>query len=295
MRMRRLLVVLSVLALCLPALALADGSPHGRTLIGTLTANPSGSVTVTSSHAALTCSVPDRAIGSVAKLKLGGRFRLACRLDGTHLVLVSLTRVESPGENGSSGSGSGDTSTHGDGSTSDTTHPPTTPPPPTNSGAKDAHGTITALGGGSITVARDGGSSLTCTITDGQLNSLQQAFQVGSDIAIVCNGDGALISAAPLTDTSSGGDHGGGTTTSPTPPPPPPPPGSRTALGVVSFLSSTGVAVTPDGGGTTLTCAITPAPDSTAAAAKLKLGGRFGIVCRLDGTHYVLSGSTPLP
>jgi hypothetical protein len=227
MGMRRLLVVLAILALCVPALALADGSPHGRTLVGTLTANPSGSVTVASSTATLTCSVPARAILSVAKLKLGGRFRIACREDGGKLVLVALARVGS--------GGGGDSSGHGDGSSTGTTQSPTTPPPPPTGG--DHNGT-----------------------------------------------------------TTTGGDHDGGTTTGPTPPPPPPPTASsHTALGVVSFLSSTGVAVTPDGGGTPLTCAITPAPDSTAAAAKLKLGGRFGIVCRLDGTHYVLSGSTPLP
>lgn len=288
-------MVLSILALCLPALALADGSPHGRTIVGTLTANPSGSVTVTSSTATLTCSVPDRAIGSVAKLKLGGHFKIACRADGTHLVLVSLKRVESPGDHGKPGSDGGDTSKHGDGPTTGTTDPPTTPPPPTTgAGAKDARGTITALGDGSITVTRDGGTFLKCSITDGQLNSLQHVFHVGSAIVILCNGDGALVSASPITDTSTGGgDHGGTTTTTTTPPPPPPPP-THTVLGVVTFLSSTGVTVTPDGDGSPLTCAITPAADSTAAAAKLKLGGRFGIVCRADGTHYVLSGSTPL-
>jgi hypothetical protein len=236
MRVRRLLVVLSIVALCLPALALADGSPHGRTLVGTLTANPSGSVTVTSSTATLTCTVPDRAIVSVANLALGGRFKLSCRTDGGHLVLVSLERVGGH-DHGKTGTVSnGDTSKHGDGATTGTTPPPTTPLPPTGG---DHNGT-----------------------------------------------------------TTTGGNHDGGTTTgttAPTPPPPPPTTAPRTALGVVSFLSSTGVAVTPDGGGTPLTCAITPAPDSTAAAAKLKLGGRFGIVCRLDGTHYVLSGSTPLP
>ena len=50
----------------------------------------------------------------------------------------------------------------------------------------------------------------------------------------------------------------------------------------------------PDAGGPVLTCAISPAPDSVAAAAKLTLNGHFGIVCRLDGTHWVLSGATPV-
>ena len=97
------------------------------------------------------------------------------------------------------------------------------------------------------------------------------------------------------------GDHTAGTTTTTTtttpaaPPPPPPTAQTRSAIGVVFFLSSTGVAVRPDKGGDVLTCAITPAPDSVATAAKLTLNGHFGVVCRLDGTHWVLSGATPAP
>lgn len=233
--------MLSILALCVPAFALADGSPHARTLVGTLTANPSGSVTVASTTATLTCSVPDRALGAVAKLKLGGHFKITCRPREGSLMLVELGRVEvhgtSPGDHGTSNAGSGTTSTHGDTTTTET-HPPATPPPP---GGGDHSGTT----------------------------------------------------------TTGGGDHGGTTTTTgttPTPPPPPPPPlpPHREGHGVVSALSSTGVTLTLDGGGPPLNCAITPAPDSSAAAAKLTLGAHFGIVCRLDGTHYVLSGATPI-
>ena len=248
MRMRRLFLVLSVLALCVPAFALADGSPHGRSLVGALTANPSGSVTVASATATLTCAVPDHAVTAVAKLALGGRFKITCHADGGSLTLVKLSRV--------AGHGDGTTATHGDGSTTPTpppttpppttpaptTPPPTTPPPPPAAGG-DHHGGDTPTTGG------DGHNGTTTTTT----------------------------STAP-----------------PPPPPPPPPPAHRDGHGIVSALSATGVTLTLDGGGAPLSCAITPAPDSVAAAAKLTLGAHVGIVCRLDGTHYVLSGVTPI-
>ena len=87
------------------------------------------------------------------------------------------------------------------------------------------------------------------------------------------------------------------TATSPTAPPPPPPPPSsdrRDARGIVTALSSDSVTVRPDAGGDSLRCRITPAADSTAAAAKLSLGAHVGIVCRRDGDGYVLSGTTPV-
>jgi hypothetical protein len=42
-----------------------------------------------------------------------------------------------------------------------------------------------------------------------------------------------------------------------------------------------------------LTCAITAAPDSVAAAAKLTLNGHFAVVCRPDGGRFVLSSAMP--
>ena len=235
--MRRLFVVLSFLVLCLPALALADGAPRGRTLVGTLTANPSGSVTVASGTATLTCSVPDRALIGVAKLKLGGHVKISCRPDGGSLVLVKLSRVEAH-----AGPGDGTASTHGDGTATTATPPPATPPPATPPPGGGDQGGTTTTGG----------------------------------------------------DNHGGDDHVGTTTATPPPPSPPPLPPHRDGRGVVSALSSTGVTLALDGGGAPLSCAITPAPDSSAAAAKLVVGAHVGIVCRLDGTHYVLSGATPI-
>ncbi len=223
-RMRRLVLACSILALCVPALALADGGHgghHAKTLNGTLTANPSGSITVTSNHATLTCTVPSRAITSVAKLTIGMHLMIACQAHGNDgLVLTGIKPL---------GSHDG----HHDGQT---------------------------------------GTTTTTTTTHG--------------------GDGDHTTTGTTTTTHTG-DHGTTTTTTTTPPPAPPQ--RRDAIGIVFYLTSTGVAVRPDKGGEVLTCAVTTAPDSAAAAAKLTLNGHFGVVCRLDGTHWVLSGATPAP
>jgi hypothetical protein len=223
--MRRLVLACSILALCAPALALADGGHggrHAKTLNGTLTANPSGSITVTSNNATLTCTVPSQAITSVAKLKIGMHLMIACQAHGNDgLVLTGIKPLGSRGDKHDSGQTGTTTTTH----------------------------------------TGDGDHTTTGTTT--------------------------------TTHTGDGGDHG--TTTTTTTPPPPPTQQHRDAIGIVFYLTSTGVAVRPDKGGEMLTCAITPAPDSVAAAAKLTLNGHFGIVCRLDGTHWVLSGATPAP
>ena len=74
----------------------------------------------------------------------------------------------------------------------------------------------------------------------------------------------------------------------------PPSTDRRDARGIVTALSSDSVTVRPDAGGDSLRCRITPAADSTSAAAKLSLGAHVGIVCRRDGDGYVLSGTTPV-
>ena len=226
--MRRLVLACSILALCAPALALADGGthggPHGKTLVGTLTANPSGSITVASNHATLTCTVPGHAITSVAKLKLGMHLMIVCQAHGNDGLV--LTGIKPLGGHG------------------------------------DKH---------------DSGQTGTIGTTTGTTTTTQ-------------TGDGDHGSTGTTT-TPHTGDHGTTTTTTATTPPAPP--HQRGAVGIVFYLTSTGVAVRPDKGGEVLTCAITPAPDSVAAAAKLTLNGHFGVVCRLDGTHWVLSDATP--
>ena len=103
-RMRRLVLACSILALCVPALALADGGHHAKTLVGTLTANPSGSITVASNSATLTCTVPGQAITSVAKLKLGMHLMIACQAHGKDaLVLTGIKPLGSRGDKHDSG------------------------------------------------------------------------------------------------------------------------------------------------------------------------------------------------
>jgi hypothetical protein len=241
--MRRLLMLFAIGALCLPAFAFAFGSPHGKTIVGTLSGTTSASVTVTSSTGSLTCSVPDHAAATIAKIPLGGHFRLTCRGDGTKLVLVKLERAD--------------------------TRPTTAPP--TTGGVHNGNG----------------GTTTTTTTT------------TPTTVTTPTN------TTTPPSGGGHDGDHGPGSTTTtakpPTPPPtqppppaPPTPPSNRDGRGVVTSLSSTSVLLTPDGGGAPFACAITPAPDSTAAAAKLSVGAHVGIVCRLDGTRYVLSGVTPI-
>jgi hypothetical protein len=69
-------------------------------------------------------------------------------------------------------------------------------------------------------------------------------------------------------------------------------PQRREAIGVIIALEPGGVGIKPDNGGEAFTCRITPAADSQQAAAKLHVGAHAGIVCRLDGTSWVLSGAT---
>ena len=66
----------------------------------------------------------------------------------------------------------------------------------------------------------------------------------------------------------------------------------REAIGVIIALEPGGLGIKPDNGSEAFTCRITSAPDSQQAAAKLHLGAHAGIVCRLDGTSWVLSGAT---
>jgi hypothetical protein len=66
----------------------------------------------------------------------------------------------------------------------------------------------------------------------------------------------------------------------------------REAIGIIIALEPGGMGIKPDNGGEAFTCRITQAPDSQAAAAKLHLGAHAGIVCRLDGSSWVLSGAT---
>jgi hypothetical protein len=291
-------LLLSLIALVLVPAALSAG-PRVQTISGTVSANSGSSLTVTSGDRSLTCRVlGEKAQAALARWGVGVKAAMGCKREGDRLVLTRLARLDSK-----DGTAKSAPPTSTDGTTTReprTTPPPTTPLPTTTTEQprRDARGKVSALGGGSITVTRDNGTSLTCSVTDAQAREIATGAPVGTAVVIVCAGDGDHLALVSLqraeTNTSPPA------TTPPPPPattPPPPPPTTpdrRDARGIVTALSSDSVTVRPDAGGDSLRCRITPAADSASAAAKLSLGAHVGIVCRRDGDGYVLSGTTPI-
>jgi hypothetical protein len=276
------LLLPTLLALVLVPAALSAG-PRVQTIAGTVSANTGASITVTSGDRSVKCAVlGTKAQAALARWGVGAKAAMQCTRNGDVLLLTRLTRLDS---------------TERSGKTTSTTTGSTTRDTPTTPGStekrRDARGRVSALGGGSITVTRDGGTSLTCTVTEGQARSIGEGAPIGTAVLIVCTGDGdrpALLnlqrlepSAAPPATTTRPT-----TTTSPT--------GSNTerryAKGIVTALSSDAVTVKPDEGGDSLRCRITPASDSAAAATKLSAGAHVSIVCRRDGDGFVLAGAT---
>jgi hypothetical protein len=293
--MRPLLVLVLALAL-VPAALSAD--PHTQTISGVVTANTGSSLTISAPGRSLTCVVPGaKAQAALLRWGTGVQAAMACKNAGNKLMLTRLSRKDS--KDAARGGGDTTTTTH---TTTEPTHTTTEPvhtttepvhttTEPTHTTTEpterkvDARGKVTALGSGAITVLRPDGSSLTCSITDGQLHSIQQGAPAGSYVVMVCGGTGdhpALISLERI-DTPTTTTAPTTTTTAPA--------DNRQAIGIVTALSSDGVTVKPSTGDG-LSCRITAATDSRAAAAKLTLGARVGIVCRRDGDSYVLSGAT---
>jgi hypothetical protein len=164
-------------------------------------------------------------------------------------------------------------------------------------GPQTISGTVTANSGASITVS-SADRSLTCAIAGTKAQAAILLWGTGARAAMACKpSKGGFV----LWKLMRLGVKEGTTTTTPATTTtetrtavPPPPQQQRQAAGVVVGLRADGVGVKPDAGAEALTCAITPAPDSQAAASKLSLGARVAIVCRLDGGRYVLAGATPL-
>jgi hypothetical protein len=294
-----------LLALVLVPTALAAG-PREQKIAGTISANSGSSLTINSGDRSLTCLVRgDKAQTALARWGVGVKAAMACKRDGDRLLLTRLARLGSKDGTISTSTTTGDT-TGTTGTTGTTTHetPTTTAPPQTR---RDARGRVSALGAGTITVTRDDGTSLTCTVTDGQAHSLAEGAPVGTAVLLVCSGDGnhpALLNLQRLDSSTpppppTTAPHPTTTTTAPpsAAPPSPGPPTSpstdrRYAKGLVTALSSDSVTVRPDDGTDSLRCRITPASDSASAAVKLSLGAHVGIVCRPDGSTLVLAGST---
>ncbi len=281
--MRVLLPVLLALVLVPSALS-AD--PRAQTISGTVSANSGASITVTAGDRSVTCLVAGaKAQAAIARWGVGARAAMACKQDGDRLLLSRLTRLGSKEKTGTTdGAGSKD-------GTITKTAPPTTPAP--TELRRDARGKVSALGAGSITVTREAGTSLTCSVTEGQARSIGEGAPVGAAVLIVCGGNGDRLSLISLQKLETSAPP------PPTSPPPAPAPvpvntDRRYARGIVAALSSDGVTVKPDEGGESLRCRITPATDSASAAGKLSLGAHVGIVCRRDGDTWVLAGVTPI-
>jgi hypothetical protein len=174
-------------------------------------------------------------------------------------------------------------------------------------GTQTITGTIAVNTGDSLTVA-SAKRSLTCAVTYGKGQAAILKWGTGVRVAMACKYErGQLVVSrlsrlgttepehpAPTTtethSTTTTETHVTTTTTTETHPTTVPQ--RREAIGVIIALEPGGLGIKPDNGSEAFTCRITPALDSQQAAAKLHLGSHVGIVCRLDGSSWVLSGAT---
>ena len=182
-------------------------------------------------------------------------------------------------------------------------------------GTQTIGGTITANSGSQITVSA-ANRTVTCAVPD-KYTLVILKWGTGARVGMACKKEQGRLTLFKLTrlnvkeptkpteptrpTTPTTTEPTKPTTTEPTKPTttepartttPPAPPARRDAIGVVVKLEAEGVAVKRDAGGELMVCYITAAADSQDAAKKLTLGAHVGIVCRLDGTRYVLSGAT---
>jgi hypothetical protein len=176
-------------------------------------------------------------------------------------------------------------------------------------GTQTITGTIAVNTGTSLTVA-SADRSLTCGVTYRKAQSVILKWGTGVRVAMACKYEkGQLVLSRlarlgsnepqhPTTTTTTTETHPATTvetqttTATTTETQPTTVPQRREAIGVVIALEPGGMGIKPDNGSEAFTCRITPAPDSQQAAAKLQLGAHVGIVCRLDGTSWVLAGTT---
>jgi len=177
-------------------------------------------------------------------------------------------------------------------------------------GTQTITGTIAVNTGDSLTVT-SAHRSLTCAVTYGKGQAAILTWGTGVRVAMACKyeKDQLVLSRLsrldsqdpqrPTTETHpttttethpTTETHAATTTTTETHPTTVQQ--RREAVGVIIALEPGGLGIKPDNGHEAFTCRITAAPDSQQAAAKLHVGAHAGIVCRLDGTSWVLSGAT---
>jgi hypothetical protein len=133
---------------------------------------------------------------------------------------------------------------------------------------------------------------LTCAVTSGKGQAAILKWSSDVQVAMACSYEKGHFVVSRLTRLGSTEPQRPTTTTTSTETHPTTQQQRREAIGVIIALASGGVGIRPDNGGEAFTCRITTAPDSQQAAAKLTLGAHAGIVCRLDGTSWVLAGAT---
>jgi len=182
----------------LTTIAAITPADAGRFFTGTVASITDGSITVTTEHGPVTCTI-GAGSPSVAGLQQGDRVGIGCNASTMQLVLVrkldgsaddagSGATTTTPGDDGGSSQGDdgqGDANGQGGGDSGSQT----APPPDTHTTVR-ARGTVSALADGSITVSTDGGS-VSCT-RDGESPSLD-GYAVGDSVTIGCT-DGALRS-----------------------------------------------------------------------------------------------------
>jgi hypothetical protein len=177
-------------------------------------------------------------------------------------------------------------------------------------GTQTITGTIAVNTGSSLTVVSDY-HSLTCAVTYGKGQAAILKWGTGVRVAMACTYEKGHLVVSRLTrlgstepprpttttntethptTTTSTETHP--TTTTSTETHPTTHHQRRETIGVIIALTSGGVGIKPDNGSEAFTCRITTALDSQQAAAKLTVGAHAGIVCRLDGSSWVLAGAT---
>lgn len=160
----------------LVAIAPVTAGDVGRYFTGTVASLSDGSITLTTEHGPVTCTITPFS-PSTAALKVGDRIGMGCRASTMELVLVRPLS--------------------GDGTEPPAPTPPA-PPPATHTELK-ARGALTVIGEHSVSLQTDGG---TVTCDRGDHSPSLDGYAVGDKVAVECV-DGTLTEIEHLETTTS--------------------------------------------------------------------------------------------
>ncbi len=164
---------------CADGVLVAIAAPEiGRYYVGSIATLTDGSITLTTEHGPVTCSITALS-PKTDSVKVGDKVGMGCRASTMELVLLRR-----PG---------------GDGT------PP--PPAPTTHTEVHAKGAIAELGEHGLAVVTDGGR-VACTT--GDASPSLEGYAVGDSVAVSCV-DGVLTAIEKLETTTDGGGDTGGT------------------------------------------------------------------------------------